>query len=95
MRNVNEKKLALQSCAPEKQGQFTKPPSLVIFFSLTEAPLPDPTPTPPNAPKRTRNRPETDPKRIQTEPNRPETEPNGTEMDRNQALSGGTAGGGG
>ena len=65
-------------------------PSLVIFFSLTEAPLPDPTPTPPNTPetdpKRTRNRPE-------TEPNGPETEPNGAEMDRNQAFRGGTGGG--
>ena len=30
----------------------------MIFFSLTEAPLPDPTPTPPNTLKRTRNRPE-------------------------------------
>ena len=51
---------------------------VVIFFSLTEAPLPDPTQTPPN-------RPETDPKR---------TEPNGAEMDRNQAFRGGTGGGG-
>ena len=25
---------------------------LVIFFSLTEAPLPDPTPTPPNGPEK-------------------------------------------
>ena len=62
--------------------------SHMLFFSLTEAPLTDPTPTPPNTPetdpKRTRNRPE-------TEPNR--TEPNGAEMDRNQALSGGTVGG--
>ena len=52
---------------------------LVIFFSLTEAPLPDPTPTPPNTPKRT--------------PKRTEMEPNGAEMDRNQALRGGTTGG--
>ena len=59
----------------------------MIFFSLTEAPLPEPTPTPPNGP-------ETDPKRSQAEPNGPETEPNGAEMDRNQALSGGTARGG-
>ena len=55
----------------------------MIFFSLTEAPLTDPTTTPPNTP-------ETDPKRTR---NRPQTEPNGAEMDRNQALSGGTAGG--
>ena len=34
---------------------------VVIFLSLTEASLPDPTPTPPMDPKRTRNRPETDP----------------------------------
>ena len=44
-------------------------PCLVIFFSITEAPLPDPTPTPPNTPnrtrERTRNRPETEPKRSQ------------------------------
>ena len=58
---------------------------LVIFFSLTEAPLTDPTTTPPN-------NPETDPKRG-TDPKRSQTEPNGAEMDRNQALSGGTAGG--
>ena len=50
---------------------------VVIFFSLTEAPLTNPTPTPPNTP-------ETDPKRTRPEPN-------GAEMDRNQALSGGTA----
>ena len=66
---------------------------LVIFFSLTEAPLPDLTPTPPNTPKRTRNGPKTDPKRSQTEPNGAETEPNGAEMDRNQAFRGGTGGG--
>ena len=51
----------------------------MIFFSLTEGPLPDATPTPPNTPKQTRNG--------------AETEPNGSEMDRNQALAGGTAGG--
>ena len=66
---------------------------LVIFFSLTEAPLPDPIPTPPNTPKRTRNRPKTDPKQSQTEPNGAETEPNRAEMDRNQAFRGGTGGG--
>ena len=67
--------------------------SIVIFFSLTEAPLPNPTPTPPNLPKRTRNGAETDPKRSQTEPNGAETEPNGAEMDRNQAFRAGTGGG--
>ena len=68
-------------------------PKLVIFLSLTEAPLTDPTPTPPNTPetdpKRTRNRPGT----VPNEAKRSRTEPNGAEMDRNQALSGGTAGG--
>ena len=64
----------------------------MIFFSLTEAPLTDPTTTPPNTPetdpKRTRNRPETEPNGAK----RSRMEPNGAEMDRNQALSGGTAG---
>ena len=72
---------------------FSYVSSLVIFFSLTEAPLTDPTPTPPNTPetdpKRTRNRPETEPNGAK----RSRTEPNGAEMDRNQALSGGTDGG--
>ena len=68
--------------------------NVVIFFSLTEAPLPDPAPTPPNTPKWTRNGAETEPKQSQTEPNGAETEPNGAETDRNRALSGGTAGGG-
>ena len=49
---------------------------VVIFFSLTEAPLPDP----PNTPKRTRNRPATDPKRTQKDPKRAETEPKRTEI---------------
>ena len=62
---------------------------LVIFFSLTEAPLPDPTPTPPKDLKGTRNRPETEPNGAK----RTRTEANGAEMDRNQDLSGGTAGG--
>ena len=66
---------------------------VVIFISLTEAPLTDPTTTPPNTPetdpKRTRNRPETEPNGAEQS----RTEPNGAEMDRNQALSGGTAGG--
>ena len=69
----------------------------MIFFSLTEAPLSDPTSTPRNGPetnpKRTRNGPETDPKRTQTDPNGPETDRNGPEMDRNQAPWSGTAGG--
>ena len=59
--------------------------SLVIFFSLTEAPLPDPTQHPEMHPKQTRNRPETEPKqtqRSQTEPNGPETEPKWTEIKR-------------
>ena len=49
---------------------------VVIFFSLTEAPLPDPT----NTPKRTRNGPKTDPKRSQTEPKRSQMEPKRTEI---------------
>ena len=53
---------------------FLEDRNLVIFFYLSEAPLPDPTPTPPNTPKRTRNGPETDPKRSQTDPKRTETE---------------------
>ena len=52
---------------------------LVIFFSLTEAPLPDPDPT---------QHPDTDPTRTR---NGPETDRNGPEMDRNQTLWGGTA----
>ena len=48
--------------------------SVVIFFSLTEAPLTDPTLTPPNTP-------ETDPKRSR---NRPETEPNGAKRSRTE-----------
>ena len=36
----------------------SKPPRIVIFFSLTKARLPDPTPTPSNTPKRTLNGPE-------------------------------------
>ena len=51
------------------ENKHLENPNLVIFFSLTEAPLPDPTPTPANTPKRTRNGPETGPKRSQTEPN--------------------------
>ena len=54
----------------------------MIVFSLTEAPLPDPTPTPSNTPKRTLNGPEMDPKRTQTDPNEPEKDRNRPEMDR-------------
>ena len=67
------------------QSQFLLA-GVVIFFSLTEAPLPDPTPTPPQPhptdPKRTRNRPGGGAKRTR----------NGAETDRNQAFWGGTAG---
>ena len=56
---------------PSKILHTLKHSWVVIFFSLTEAPLPDPTPTPPNTPKRTRNR--------------PETEPNGAKRSRNGA----------
>ena len=67
---------------------------LVMFFSLTEAPLPDPTPTPPNTPKWTRNGPKTDPKRTQTDPKRSRNGAKRTQNGRNQALWGGTPGGG-
>ena len=53
---------------------------LVIFFSLTEAPLPDSTLTPPNTPKRTQNRPE-------TEPNRAKRSRNGAKRSRNGPKS--------
>ena len=80
---------------PQKRvaGSPSSSNGIVILFSLTEAPLPGPTPTPPNTPKRTRNGPGTEPNGAATEPNGAETEPNGAEMDRNQALRGGTAGG--
>ena len=61
---------------PKKVGT----PNLVIFFSLTEAPVTDPTPDPTQHP---RSRPETDLKRSQTEPNgaeRSQTEPKWTEI---------------
>ena len=50
---------------------------IVIFFSLTEAPLPDPT-------QQTQNGPETDPKQTR---NRAETEPNGAGRSRNEPKS--------
>ena len=53
---------------------------------LLEAPLPDPTPTPPNGP-------ETDPKQTRNGAKRSRTEPNGAEMDQNSAFRGGTGGG--
>ena len=57
----------------------------MIFFSLTEAPLPDPTPTLPDTPKRnpkqTQNGAQTEPKRSRNEA---ETEP---KWSRNQALN--------
>ena len=84
---------AIPGCFQKFYVIFSYVPFLVIFVSLTKAPLPDPTPTPPNIPKRTRNGPKTDPKRSQTEPNGAKTEPNGAEMDRNQAFRGGTGGG--
>ena len=56
---------------------------VVIFFSLIEAPLPDPTQHPEMDPKRTQNRPETEPNRAkqsQTEPKRSQTKPKWTEI---------------
>ena len=50
---------------------------LVIFFSLTEAPLPDPTQNGPETdPEQTRNGPE----RTRTHPKRIETDPKWTEI---------------
>ena len=48
-----------------------KPPYFSDILSLTGAPLPDPAPTPPNTPKRTRNGPE----RTRTEPKWTEIKP--------------------
>ena len=62
---------------------LTVTPKIVIFFSLTEAPLTDPTTTPPNTPEMDPKRTGTDPKRRQTEPNgaeRSQTEPKWTEI---------------
>ena len=53
---------------------------VVIFFSLTEAPLPDPNPTPPNTLKRTRNR-------AETEPNGAKRSRNGAKRSRNGPKS--------
>ena len=80
------------SASRQKHGfsESKKPLRVVIFISLTEAPLPDPSPTPPRPHPTPRKGPETDPKRSQTEPNGAETEPNGAEMDRNQVFRGGT-----
>ena len=74
-------KLGITVCAWRSNTDCVFVIVVVIFFSLIEAPLPDPT-------QRTRNGPETDPKRSQTEPNGAETDRNGAEMDRNQALWG-------
>ena len=56
------------------------PSDIVIYFSLTEAPLPDPT-----------QHPETDPKRSQTDPKRSQTEPkrsrNGAKRSQNGPKS--------
>ena len=50
---------------------------IVIFFSLTEAPSHRPHPTPPNTPKRTRNRPEREPNGPERTQNRPKRTRNG------------------
>ena len=52
-------------------------------MSLTEAPLTDPTPTPPNTPKRTRNGPKKSrngPKRTQADPKRTQANLKGTDI---------------
>ena len=56
------------------------------FFSLTEAPLPDSTPTPPNTPKRTRN----GAKQTRNGAKKSQTEPKWTEI---KLFDGGTGGG--
>ena len=60
-----------------------------ILFPLQKPLSPTPPRPHPTDPKRTRNTPETEP----NGPERTRTERNPAEMDRNQALSGGTAGG--
>ena len=50
---------------------------IVIFFSLTEAPLTDPTTTPPNTPE---TGPETDPEQTRNGAERSQTEPKWTEI---------------
>ena len=47
----------------------------LVFFSLTEPPFNDPTPTRPNTPRRTQKGPETDP---ETEPKRTQNAPKRT-----------------
>ena len=47
-----------------QKSPFSRDSRVVIFFSLTEAPLPDPTPTPANTPKQSRNGAETEPKGV-------------------------------
>ena len=64
--------------------QFLWGAKVVIFFSLTEAPFPDLTPTPPNTPKRTRNtrnRPETDPKQTRNGPKRTRNGPKSSSLE--------------
>ena len=84
----------------EQWPQHNFCPSIVLhsdILSLTEAPLPDPTLTPPNGPetdpKRTRNGAETEPKRSQTEPKWTEIKP--FRVGRARGLSGYGGGGGG
>ena len=60
---------------------------LFSYRSPSDRPHHDPTQHP-------RNGPETDPEQTRNGAKRIRTEPNGAEMDRNQALTGGTAGGG-
>ena len=54
--------------------------TFVIFFSLTEAPLPDPHPDPTHGP-------ETDPKQTQNGAKRSQTDPNGAKRSRNAPKS--------
>ena len=63
-------------CALWKEQSTILALFVVIFFSLTEAPLPDPTQHPETDPKRS----QIEPKRSQIEPKRSQTEPKWTEI---------------
>ena len=89
--------------SPQIPQEVPCAPKLVIFFSFTEALLPDPTPTPPRPhpdpiqhpetdPKQTRNGAKTDPKRTETEPKWVEIKPGGEGRARGLVAMGGFGG---
>ena len=82
-----EKKRTLQK-HPFGQPFLRTTPSPLLWRALKK-PL---SPTPPRPHPTPRNGPETDPKQTRNGAKWSRTEPNRAEMDRNQALSGGTAG---